>query len=301
MPTAGPRSCWAGSSGSSAGSGATSSSRPRSSGAATAPTTPACPASTSSRARRPRSSGLQMDYVDLIFCHRPDKDTPVEETVRAMIAPHQPGPGLLLGDERMAGRGDPGGLRYRPPRAPRPADHGAAPVQHVPPGPRRERIPAALRDFGLGTTVWSPLGKRFPDREICPGRPRRVAAFAPRLPVAAEALRRPRGARPSSRRSGSWGAWRPRLKITLPAAGPGLVPQEPAGEHGHHRGLASRTGRGEHEGHGRRETFNGRRDGQDREDPGQPAAARARLPVTIIASGRLLRPNHRESALPRSS
>ena len=27
---------------------------------------------------------LQMDYVDILFCHRPDKDTPVEETVRAM-------------------------------------------------------------------------------------------------------------------------------------------------------------------------------------------------------------------------
>jgi len=27
---------------------------------------------------------LQLDYVDLIFCHRPDFHTPVEETVRAM-------------------------------------------------------------------------------------------------------------------------------------------------------------------------------------------------------------------------
>ena len=27
---------------------------------------------------------LQMDYVDLLFCHRPDLHTPVEETVRAM-------------------------------------------------------------------------------------------------------------------------------------------------------------------------------------------------------------------------
>lgn len=27
---------------------------------------------------------LQMDYVDLIFCHRPDTTTPIEETVRAM-------------------------------------------------------------------------------------------------------------------------------------------------------------------------------------------------------------------------
>lgn len=29
-------------------------------------------------------SRLQLDYVDLIYCHRPDKHTPIEETVRAM-------------------------------------------------------------------------------------------------------------------------------------------------------------------------------------------------------------------------
>ena len=27
---------------------------------------------------------LQLDYVDLLYCHRPDRDTPIEETVRAM-------------------------------------------------------------------------------------------------------------------------------------------------------------------------------------------------------------------------
>jgi voltage-dependent potassium channel beta subunit len=27
---------------------------------------------------------LQLDYVDLIFCHRADRETPIEETVRAM-------------------------------------------------------------------------------------------------------------------------------------------------------------------------------------------------------------------------
>ena len=27
---------------------------------------------------------LQVDYVDVVFCHRPDFDTPLEETVRAM-------------------------------------------------------------------------------------------------------------------------------------------------------------------------------------------------------------------------
>lgn len=27
---------------------------------------------------------LQLEYVDLVFCHRPDTTTPIEETVRAM-------------------------------------------------------------------------------------------------------------------------------------------------------------------------------------------------------------------------
>jgi aryl-alcohol dehydrogenase-like predicted oxidoreductase len=27
---------------------------------------------------------LKLDYVDLLFCHRPDVETPIEETVRAM-------------------------------------------------------------------------------------------------------------------------------------------------------------------------------------------------------------------------
>ena len=29
-------------------------------------------------------SRLQVDYIDLVFCHRPDPNTPIEETVRAM-------------------------------------------------------------------------------------------------------------------------------------------------------------------------------------------------------------------------
>jgi len=27
---------------------------------------------------------LEMDYVDIVFCHRPDPFTPLEETCRAM-------------------------------------------------------------------------------------------------------------------------------------------------------------------------------------------------------------------------
>lgn len=40
---------------------------------------------------------LQLDYVDLIFCHRPDLHTPIEETVRAMHHLIQQGKALYWG------------------------------------------------------------------------------------------------------------------------------------------------------------------------------------------------------------
>lgn len=30
---------------------------------------------------------MQVDYVDLLFCHRPDADTPIEETVNISSDP----------------------------------------------------------------------------------------------------------------------------------------------------------------------------------------------------------------------
>src|SRR3546814_15235146 len=40
---------------------------------------------------------LRVDYLDLYFCHRPDEDTPIEETVRAMDALVQQGKVLYWG------------------------------------------------------------------------------------------------------------------------------------------------------------------------------------------------------------
>jgi voltage-dependent potassium channel beta subunit len=40
---------------------------------------------------------LQVDYLDLYFCHRPDPETPIEETVRAMHALIQQGKILYWG------------------------------------------------------------------------------------------------------------------------------------------------------------------------------------------------------------
>jgi voltage-dependent potassium channel beta subunit len=100
---------------------------------------------------------LQLDYVDLIFCHRPDFNTPVEETVRAMNHVIDQGKALYWGTSEW------------------PADrimeayHVARHERLIPPlmeqpqynlfhRDRFEREYARLYDgIGLGTTIWSPL------------------------------------------------------------------------------------------------------------------------------------------------
>ena len=100
---------------------------------------------------------LQTDYVDLIFCHRPDKYTPIEETVWAMNQVIQQGKAFYWGTSEW-----PAGLireayhiarreNLRPPLMEQPQYN----MFH------RERVEveyARLYDeIGLGTTIWSPL------------------------------------------------------------------------------------------------------------------------------------------------
>jgi len=104
---------------------------------------------------------LQMDYVDLIFCHRPDKDTPVEETVRAMSHLVDQGKALYWGTSEWSAEEI------------RDAFHIARRERLVPPTMEqpqynmfyRDRVESEYRrlyrDFGLGTTIWSPLASGF--------------------------------------------------------------------------------------------------------------------------------------------
>jgi len=100
---------------------------------------------------------LQMDYVDLIFCHRPDAETPLEETVRAMNQVIQQGKAFYWGTSEWSAREI------------AEAVHIARREHLIPPSMEqpqynmftRERVEKEYaplyRDFGLGTTVWSPL------------------------------------------------------------------------------------------------------------------------------------------------
>lgn len=101
---------------------------------------------------------LQVDYLDLYFCHRPDPDTPVLETVRAMHDLVTQGKILYWGTSEWSGAqlGEAFALCDR---------HGYhAPTMEQPQynlfhRTRFEQDLAPIyRERGLGTTTWSPLG-----------------------------------------------------------------------------------------------------------------------------------------------
>ncbi len=100
---------------------------------------------------------LQVDYLDLYFCHRPDVDTPIEETVRAMHDLVVQGKVLYWGTsewnaqqltEAWAVAKD---LKITPPQMEQP-QYNLFERQKV----EGDYLP--LYDLmGLGTTIWSPL------------------------------------------------------------------------------------------------------------------------------------------------
>jgi voltage-dependent potassium channel beta subunit len=100
---------------------------------------------------------LQLDYVDLVFCHRPDPDTPVEETVWAMSDMITRGKALYWGTSEWSADE----IRAAYEIAER--HHLHKPVMEQPQynlfhRKRVEQEYARLyEDIGLGLTTWSPL------------------------------------------------------------------------------------------------------------------------------------------------
>ena len=100
---------------------------------------------------------LQLDYVDLVFCHRPDPRTPIEETVRAMNHLIDRGKAFYWGtsewsaDEIMEAVAVARREHLIPPQMEQPQYN----MLH------RERVEKEYSRLygaiGLGTTIWSPL------------------------------------------------------------------------------------------------------------------------------------------------
>lgn len=100
---------------------------------------------------------LRVDYLDMFFCHRPDLDTPVEETVRTMNDLIHQGKILYWGTSEWS--------------AQRITEAYAVARQYGLIGPtmeqpeynmfNREKVERdylpLYREYGMGTTIWSPL------------------------------------------------------------------------------------------------------------------------------------------------
>ncbi len=88
---------------------------------------------------------LQTDYVDLVFCHRPDPNTPIEETVRAMDIVIKQGKAFYWGTSEWSADQIMGADACRAREPSDAADDGAAAVQHVHARALRGGIRAAVR------------------------------------------------------------------------------------------------------------------------------------------------------------
>ena len=100
---------------------------------------------------------LRVEYLDLYYCHRPDPETPIGETVAAMDLLVRQGKVLYWGTSEWPAEG----IREAAAFA---AAHGmTAPVVEQPQYNllHRERVEGEYaglyEDLGLGTTIWSPL------------------------------------------------------------------------------------------------------------------------------------------------
>jgi voltage-dependent potassium channel beta subunit len=100
---------------------------------------------------------LQVDYLDFYFCHRPDPETPIEETVRAMSDLVRQGKVLYWGTSEWSAQ------EITQAHAVAASCHLVPPTMEQPQYNlfHRQRVEIEYArlypEFGMGTTIWSPL------------------------------------------------------------------------------------------------------------------------------------------------
>ena len=172
-----------------------------------------------------------LDFVDVVYCHRADPDTPIEETVWAMSDIVASGKALYWGTSEWSAAE----IREAIEVAER--HHLHKPVTEQPQynlfqRTRVEEEYAELFDeFGYGTTIWSPLASGLLTGKYRDGIPRRLPWRPARLRLAGQGDHRS-GGRGQGREAASD---RRRARLHAGAAGPGVVHQEPQRVDGDHR------------------------------------------------------------------
>ena len=105
---------------------------------------------------------LQLDYVDMVFCHRPDPFTPTATVVRAMtdiVVPVEQQLGVRANGQRnklLKHIGLPKSEGLEPPQFEQP-QYNMLHRQRF----EEEYFPLYNSPYSIGTTIWSPLRSRF--------------------------------------------------------------------------------------------------------------------------------------------
>jgi voltage-dependent potassium channel beta subunit len=122
---------------------------------------------------------LQLEYLDLFFCHRPDPTTPIEETVRAMDDLIHQGLVLYWGTSEwsaadiMRAHAIAREFGLTPPQMEQP-QYNLFHRDRV----EKEYLPL-YREIGLGTTIWSPLASGLLTGKYNRGMPQGTRASLP--------------------------------------------------------------------------------------------------------------------------
>ena len=131
---------------------------------------------------------LKLDHVDLVFCHRPDPHTPIEETVWAMHDMIRQGKALYWGTSEWSAAEIMAAWQVAE------RHHLAKPVVEQPQYNllHRHRVEQEYRrlydDIGLGLTTWSPLASGLLTGKYRKGVPKDSRGAIPRMAFLLEGL-----------------------------------------------------------------------------------------------------------------
>jgi aryl-alcohol dehydrogenase-like predicted oxidoreductase len=138
---------------------------------------------------------LRVDHLDLYFCHRPDIDTPIEETVRAMHNLILQGKVLYWGTSEWSGQ------QITEAHLVARRDGLTPPTMEQPQYNLFERdkverdYEPVYDTYGLGTTIWSPLASGLLTGKYNEGVPQDSRAALPGYEWLREIIEGPKGKR----------------------------------------------------------------------------------------------------------
>jgi voltage-dependent potassium channel beta subunit len=134
---------------------------------------------------------LQLEHVDLVYCHRPDPETPIEETVWAMHDIIRQGKALYWGTSEWSASEIMAAWQIAE------RHHLAKPVVEQPQYHllHRKRVEVEYRhlfhDIGLGLTTWSPLASGLFTGKYKAGVPEGSRGAIPRMAFLVDGLTDP--------------------------------------------------------------------------------------------------------------